>query len=389
MRRGVGFGTSSGAFSDTLNDSDGLVGNPAVRPLPRGGVVVDTPIGPIQFGIPPETIKDHMALGLPVPTTFVVPVEPFKRDIGPSQGLNIAECEFPCYFNFFVRRRKVNLVVPSPEAEARLRAVFQETLFGPRRPSPEADYHWSVPPEARANLLAELDYFRHFGDTYLELDKLITFTHFNNRGATVLSEVVDGERRYVRLLRVGNHYIVESMADPRDPAGTRIGIAPDGVQLPAAGTSLRGGFANSSAAQRGPPVLATALAPPVTGAVAATPTGPVNAAAARAAAVQASYSEFEPPLFGVTVLGASHGFDPAESTSGYVVWVNRRGLMVDPPTNSTVVLRENGIPSALIEAVVLTHCHADHDAGTFQKILTEGRVTLITTPTIMASFVRK
>ena len=39
--------------------------------------------------------------------------------------------------------------------------------------------------------------------------------------------------------------------------------------------------------------------------------------------------------------------------------------------------------------MILTHCHADHDAGTFQKILLEQRVTVMTTKTIMASFVRK
>jgi len=35
------------------------------------------------------------------------------------------------------------------------------------------------------------------------------------------------------------------------------------------------------------------------------------------------------------------------------------------------------------------HCHADHDAGTFQKILEEGKVTIYTTNTVMNSFIRK
>ena len=34
--------------------------------------------------------------------------------------------------------------------------------------------------------------------------------------------------------------------------------------------------------------------------------------------------EFNPPLFGVTILGASHGFDPCGSTSGYIFWINGR-----------------------------------------------------------------
>lgn len=40
--------------------------------LPRGGYVVKTSEGLIQFGMPPETIKDSMKLGTEVPTTYVV-----------------------------------------------------------------------------------------------------------------------------------------------------------------------------------------------------------------------------------------------------------------------------------------------------------------------------
>lgn len=37
--------------------------------LPRGGIIINTTKkGPIQFGMPPETIKDSMALGIQVPT---------------------------------------------------------------------------------------------------------------------------------------------------------------------------------------------------------------------------------------------------------------------------------------------------------------------------------
>ena len=44
---------------------------------------------------------------------------------------------------------------------------------------------------------------------------------------------------------------------------------------------------------------------------------------------------FTPPDFGVTILGSSHGFDCKGSTSGYIVWINQRGVMVDPPPFSS------------------------------------------------------
>ena len=48
--------------------------------------------------------------------------------------------------------------------------------------------------------------------------------------------------------------------------------------------------------------------------------------------------------------------------------------MVDPPPFSTYWLKKIGISSVLIDAVILSHCHADHDSGVFQKILDFQRV---------------
>jgi hypothetical protein len=78
---------------------------------------------------------------------------------------------------------------------------------------------------------------------------------------------------------------------------------------------------------------------------------------------RASQPPFEPPLFGITILGAGHGFDPSHRTSGFVLWINRRGIMVDPPLNSRSILHRNGVPSRLVDSVIITHCHADHDQG--------------------------
>ena len=102
-----------------------------------------------------------------------------------------------------------------------------------------------------------------------------------------------------------------------------------------------------------------------------------------------SMPSFYPPSFGVTVLGNSHGFDKSGSVSGYVLWINGRGVMIDPPPYSSATLEREGIRPRMIVAIILTHCHADHDAGAFQKVLTGSPVVVITTPTIYKSFIRK
>jgi ribonuclease BN (tRNA processing enzyme) len=71
----------------------------------------------------------------------------------------------------------------------------------------------------------------------------------------------------------------------------------------------------------------------------------------------------------VTFLGGSTGFDPRESSSGYIIWVNQKGILVDPPAFSSDSLTDIGIPPTMIDKIILTHCHADNDSGIFQKML--------------------
>ncbi|ETV80522.1 hypothetical protein H257_06784 [Aphanomyces astaci] len=313
--------------SDTPPPSEPL----KVTFLPRGGCIVSTSIGPVQYGIPPETIKDSMVLGLPVPMYFVVPSEPFTKTLGSNMGVNVAEFEFPAYCNFFFKRQSVNLIVASQDAEDRIRRVFQETLFGPQQIDIEHDFPVSAPPSSYPDLPAELGYFRKFGNTLISLDMLLKFTHFN---AQNVATITAGDNK-VTIQKLNGEFVFT------DHTTNGTAIVEDFVRLPAA--------------------------PPA----------------------QILDEAFYPPVFGVTVLGNSHGFDPSGRTSGYVLWINRRGIMIDPPPFSSSILIANNIPPLMIDGVIVTHCHADHDAGTFQKILQEGRVSLITTSTIYHSFLRK
>lgn len=51
--------------------------------------------------------------------------------------------------------------------------------------------------------------------------------------------------------------------------------------------------------------------------------------------------------------------------------------MVDPPPFSNDYLKKMGINPAKISAIIITHCHADHDAGAFEKILFEKKIEVI------------
>lgn len=296
----------------------------AVTTLPRGGWYIKTSAGPIQVGLPPETIKDSMAAGLAVPTLYVLPRNLFDR----RRGVNVAECEFPAYFNFFILKRKIRLLVHSEADERRVRSVFEEALFGPSVMPSDSEFAADYSPALRPDFARESEYFRRLPDgSRLDVDMLVEFLHFDAEGQCAINDAV--------LIRRTNAHI--EVIDH----GKRIARTP----------------------------LTLELAPRSHRAPDTTP--------------------FEPPEFGVTVLGSSHGFDPAGKTTGIVLWVGKRGILVDPPVDTTEYLRERGVASKLIDGVILTHCHADHDSGTFQKILEEERINVYTTPTIVGSFVKK
>lgn len=140
--------------------------------LPRGGYVVKTSEGLVQFGMPPETIKDSMKLGTEVPTTYVVYGEMFNR----VMGISIAEFEFPTYFNFFIKRKQVKLLT-TIDREKRILKVFRETLLGPEKYQIAEDFPPGTSADAFPRFKEEgeaLDSFRKG----LTISKLIQFERF-------------------------------------------------------------------------------------------------------------------------------------------------------------------------------------------------------------------
>lgn len=146
----------------------------------------------VQFGIPPETIKDSMRLGIPVPQVYIVPMERFCREMGPALGVNLAEFEFPAYFNFFVYKKRCTLIVDSEDAEENIRRVFSETLLGPaqfrREEKPiayeEEDFAPDFPRDAIPDFQKEFKHFRIMPDgKELVIETLLNFCHFEMRGA--------------------------------------------------------------------------------------------------------------------------------------------------------------------------------------------------------------
>ncbi len=292
--------------------------NDALIELPRGGYLVQTPFGYVQFGSPPETIKDTMKLPGGVPEIFVLPEKMFNW----IKGISIAEIEFPIYWNYFIRKKKT-LIICREEQFSKMKKVLEESVFGPESFNIADDYSSNIDCELVPDILSEMTYFRNNN----KLSNMVQFGIFkNNRFShNGISITIDQDGDY--KLSFENNFLAKIPGNIEYKSTYMIG-----ERLP---------------------------------------------------------EPYLPPLFGVTCLGPSHGFDPEENTSGFIIWLNHQGIMVDPPVNSTEWLEDSNVSPKFIDSIILTHCHADHDAGTFQKILEEGKVTVYSTETVMMSFLQK
>lgn len=286
-----------------------------VTALPRGGYLVDTPAGYIQFGSPPETIKDTMKLPQGTPLVFVLPTDFFNW----IKGISVAELEFPIYYNFFIRQKKTLIICRKDQAE-RLKKVLQESLFGPENPDFSEDFQQNG--QTVPDIKAEMNYFRT-----MNFDDVVEFGFFKKNSYSLGDVTVKLDQE--------DHFEIYDKKELLASVPGRI-------------------------VYKAKYLIGERLTEP-----------------------------YEPPLFGITCLGPSSGFDPYENTSGFIIWLNHNGIMIDPPVNSTEWLLDSNVSPKFIDSIILTHCHADHDAGTFQKILEEGKITIYSTRTVMMSFLRK
>lgn len=328
--------------SQSLSDLDRTIDNVKsgeIVDLDKGGIIIKTALGNIQYGIPPETVKDSMAVGLQIPEYYIIPREKFDS----NDGISLMEFEFPVYFNFFLRNRNKTKLICDKETMDRIEIIFQETLLGPKDLSTfKEDFNIG---DDIPDIKKELAYFSKnpFNTSEMLSTKLfIEFILWDNKNTAIIRKHVSGLNREVEV---------------------KITKLPDSYDIYQDDTFLVN-FEEGVTLKRDNFHIYKALS-------------------------WENSSSFDPPVFGVTMLGNSHGFDACGSTSGFILWINKKGIMVDPPPYSSRALREQGIPPNLIEKIIISHCHADHDAGAFHKIIEASPIEFLSTKTILASFQRK
>ena len=294
--------------------------------LPKGGIIVNTRIGEIQVGVPPETIKDSLALNIAVPNVYIATKNLFSHRTMAS----FIDLEFPVYYNFFIHRKKIS-VICTEEQRKIIEGIIRESFFGPEEVNLEMEYVDGRDNPLFPDMKKEMNYFLKHPDEnrFITMDDLIGFI--------ILEDGIKTSFKDIDITLDMGKNIITLDEDEK-------------IEIP---WDLDYNINENKNADEG------------------------------------RTGVFLPPTFGITTLGSSHGFDPKGKTSGFIFWVNGTGIMIDPPIDSALWLSEENVDPVMVSSVILTHCHADHDAGVMQKILQEGRITLYTTPTVFSSFIKK
>ena len=245
-----------------------------------------------------------------------------------ENGISLVDFEFPTYYNFFIKRRPIKIIGFNHQLKV-CQHVVREALLGPENINLAREYPYGTSREVIPNLKAEMDYLRADsldGKKKAEFSDMVVPVAWGQNNRVPFGELfLERDKNNLRIVD-GDEVLAEVSLD--------VSVKP-----------------------QTPEIIAK--------------------------------KPFEPPFFGITVIGSGSGFDASELTSGFILWINKRGILVDPPVNSTQWLKSMDINPRLIEDCILSHCHADHDSGILQKLLEENKINLYTTETVMDSFVRK
>jgi CRP-like cAMP-binding protein len=299
----------------------------------------------VQLGSLSRTTKDILREGLQGTQIFVLPPSLYEGNT------NYGDVEFLVYLNFFLRQRMRTLIVGTAQQRRTLHRLLTLTVFGLFDPSAAGPPSFE---ELRAG----------FGvgsrDTYEFL--LAAYQHYGVRKDAQPDSPILGIDDYVHFVALsGNEAVitapsVEVRVRPRGRAVDVRIVQADGRE-----TEKR-----------------IELAPPHR-LICAVPDD----------LRQAIQFATERPRFGVTPLGTSHGFDHAGDFTCFIIWINGKGILVDPSHEALIYLEQIGVAPVDVPYVFLTHVHSDHDGGLIAKLISGSPTTVIASDPVFRAFVEK
>lgn len=309
----------------------------------------------VQLGSLSETTRNLLREGLRGEYVFILPHLLFEG------RTNYADIEFLIYLNFFLRQGQRTPIVGTARQCQTLRRLLTLVIFGLFDPDAS-----EVVPFERVHE----DYGVPDPATYEFLR--VAYETYAVRATPGLASPILGIDTYVALTVLENGETVTPVYRQGPSGPTRLGevrvTTCAGGGLDVRITQADGRVASKqmevTARRRPGPTVRDDLARPIRFAT-------------------------DRPRFGVTPLGTSHGFDPLGDVTSFVVWVNGRGILVDPSPEALMCLQQIGVAAVDVPYAFLTHVHADHDGGLIEKLLGGSRTTVIASDVVFRALVEK
>ena len=309
----------------------------------------------VQVGSLSETTRNLLREGLGGEYVFILPHQLFEG------RTNYADIEFLIYLNFFLRQGRATRIVGTPRQRRILQRLLTLVLFGVF--DPDADASSSFEQLHASYGVADLGTY-----TFLRM----AHETYAARTSADSESAIAGLAGYVDFttLEAGVAVLAIHQVHADGSLNTRghvqVASAPGGFDVRITEADGRVVAKRMEVAIRRRPLLA----------VADDAARPLRFGTRR-------------PRFGVTPLGTSHGFDPAGDVTSFVVWINGRGMLVDPSPEALGYLRQIGVAEVDVPLVFLTHIHADHDGGLIEKILSGSRTTVVASDVVFRTFIEK
>jgi CRP-like cAMP-binding protein len=299
----------------------------------------------VQLGSLSRTTKDILREGLQGDHLFIVPASLFEGKT------NYADIEFLVYLNFFLRQKARTRIVGTSRQRHVLHRLLTLTLFGlfdPAAPEPP-----SFEKLAEAYGVGSRETY-HFLRTAHEL-------YGARRDGSPGSPLL-GIDDYVDFVALDG----EAALIPLPSAEVRVAPAGRGFDVRIAQPDGRSSEKQLEVGR--PPRLLRSIPTEL-----------------REAIQFAS----DRPRFGVTPLGTSHGFDAAGDFTSFIIWIDSKGILVDPSSEVLAYLDQIGIAPQDVPYVFLTHVHADHDGGLVEKLVSGSPTKVIASDPVFRAFVEK
>jgi len=299
----------------------------------------------VQLGSLSRTTKDLLREGLQGDHLFILPASLFEGKT------NYADIEFLVYLNFFLRQKTRTRIAGTSRQRTVLHRLLTLTLFGLFDPAaPEPPSFENLAEAYGVGTREEYQFLRAAHELYgtrrdnspgsplLGVDDYVDFVSMD--GAATVITLPSAE---VRVTRAGRGFDV-------------LITQPDG---------------RSSEKQL----------------EVATPARLLRRIPTES--LEAIQFASDRPRFGVTPLGTSHGFDANGDFTNFIIWVNGKGILVDPSSEALAYLDQIGIAPQDVPYVFLTHVHADHDGGLIEKLMSGSQTRVIASGPVFRAFAEK